>query len=111
MYQEGMDMSKEVADNGTEYKLSFNGFYYWHRNGATANGLKGSFMSPVDAHDAMRLYNVSMKPLVSTEVGRLDSLEKKADLLGYALLEGIEIPTQHKSVGAIKKFLQGGYND
>ena len=109
MYQEGMGMSKEVAENGTEYKLGFNGFYYWHRDGATAEKLKGSFMSPTDALDAMRRYNVSLKPLISTEVGELDSLVTKADLLGYALLKGIDVPEKHKSTGAIKKFLQGGY--
>ena len=109
MCQEGMDMNKEVAENGTEYKLGFNGFYYWHRDGATADKLKGSFMCPTDAMDALRRYNVSLQPLISTEVGTLDSLVTKADLLGYALLEGIEVPEKHKIPSAIKKFLQGGY--
>ena len=95
MCQEDMDMSKEVADNGTEYKLGFNGFYYWHRDGATADKLKGSFMCPTDAMDALRRYNVSLQPLVSTEVGTLDSL----------------VPAKHKIPSAIKKFLQGGYDD
>ena len=55
------------------------------------------------------LRNVSLKPPISTEVGELDSLVTKADLLGYALLKGIDVPEKHKSTGAIKKFLQGGY--
>jgi hypothetical protein len=109
MFQGGMDMNKETAGNGTEYKLGFNGLYYWHRDGATADNLKGSFMCPTDAMDALRRYNVSLKPLISTEVGTLDSLVTKADLLGYALLEGIEVPEKYKIPSAIKKFLQGGY--
>lgn len=105
-------MSKTyTAENNTEYKLGYNGLYYWHRDGATAEQLKGNFMSPSDALDALRRYNVSFKPKINLEVGELDSLEKKADLLGYALQNGVEIPEKYKSVGAIKKFLQGGYND
>ena len=100
-----------VADNGTEYTLEFDGLFRWKRNGATAEGLKGGFLSKREAVYALNRYNASLKPLISTPVGELDSLEKKADLLGYALKEGIEIPVKHKSVGAIKKFLQGGYND
>ena len=99
----------QTADNGTEYKLGYNGLYYWHRDGATAEALKGNYMTPSDAMDALRRYNVSFKPSINLEVGELDSLEKKADLLGYALKNDIEIPEKHKSVGAIKKFLQGGY--
>lgn len=104
-------MSKEVAENGTEYKLGFNGLYYWHRDGATAIPLKGSYVTPTQALDAMRRYNVSFRQEVNTDVKDLESLEKKADLLGYAKLNNIEIPVKYKAPSAIKKFLQGGYND
>ncbi len=98
-----------VADNGTEYTLAFNGLFYWTRSGTTVAELKGSFLSLREAKAQFTRYNASLKPSVTNPVGELNSLEKKAELLGYALREGIEIPTKHKSVGAIKKFLQGGY--
>lgn len=103
-------MSRKVtADNGTEYELQYDGFYYWHRSGAVHESLKGSFMSPTDALNRMRKYNASLKQEVIYSEGELDSLNKKAELLGYAEKNDIEIPSEHKSVGAIKKFLQGGY--
>lgn len=111
MYQEGMDMSKKVvANNGTEYELRFKDFYFWHRDGAVADFLKGGFTSPADALDLMRRYNQTFVQEVNTEVGELETLEKKADLLGYAQNNGIEVPEKYKSVGAIKKFLLGGYD-
>ena len=111
MYQEVMAMSNTTADNGTEYKLGFNGFYYWHREGQTAKLLQGNFMSPSDALDALRRYNVSLKQSITYSSSELDELNTKSDLLGYAETRGIEIPKKHKSPLAIKKFLQGGYND
>lgn len=111
MYLEGMDMSKTVTTkNGTEYTLKFNGMYYWHRDGAVANPLKGSYLSPTDALNTMRIYNASLEQEVNLGVGELGGLTKKADLLGYAKKNGIEIPEKHKSPTAIKKFLEGGYD-
>ena len=100
---------KYVANNGTEYTLEYNGLFRWVRNGATAEKLKGGFLSAREAKAQFTRYNASLEQEVITPVGELASLEKKAELLGYARLKGIEIPTQYKSVGAIKKFLQGGY--
>ena len=109
-YLEGMVMSRvEVAVNGTEYELGFNGLYYWHRDGLTASALQGSFVNPTQALDAMRRYNVSFKQEVNLDVTDLEGLEKKADLLGYAEKNNIEVPDKYKAPSAIKKFLQGGY--
>ena len=110
MFQEVMDMSKKVtAKNGTEYELRFNGFYYWHRDGAVHTFLKGSYMSPTDALNKMRQYDASLEQEVVYSDDSLENLTKKSELLGYAKKNAIEIPAEHKSVGAIKKFLQGGY--
>lgn len=98
------------ANNNTEYRLAFDTAYFWKRDGNTAKGLRGRFTSPRDAMDAMNKYNASLEQEINIPEGELGSLEKKADLLGYALKNGIEIPQKYKSVGAIKKFLQGGYN-
>jgi hypothetical protein len=100
---------KKTADNNTEYELSFNGLDYWHRDGLTASALQGSFVNPTQALDAMRRYNVSFIQEVNLDVTDLESLEKKADLLGYAKNNNIEVPDKYKAPSAIKKFLQGGY--
>jgi len=102
-------MSKYTADNGTEYTLEYNGLFYFSRAGAVAEGLKGAFLSKREAERCLKRYNASLSTPINLAVGELDSLEKKADLLGYALNKGVEIPEKHKSVGAIKKFLKGGY--
>lgn len=101
--------NKYVADNGTEYTLEYDGLFRWVRNGATAEKLKGGFLAKREAIAQLTRYNASLAQEITTPVGELASLEKKAELLGYALREGIEIPEKYKSVGAIKKFLQGGY--
>jgi hypothetical protein len=98
-----------ITEHGTEYKLEFNGLYYWHRDGLTASALQGSFVNPTQALDAMRRYNVSFIQEVNLDVTDLESLEKKADLLGYAKNNNIEVPDKYKVPSAIKKFLQGGY--
>ena len=72
-----------VADNGTEYTLSFNGLFYWTRSGTTVAELKGSFLSLREAKAQFARYNASLKPSVTNPVGELNSLEKKAELLGY----------------------------
>ena len=102
---------KVKADNGTEYELGFDGLYYWHRSGATAKLLQGHFSSSRTAMDAMRKYNASLAQEVTYSTDALEELNTKSDLLGYADKKGIEIPKKHKSPLAIKKFLQGGYND
>jgi len=102
-------MSTYKTDNGTEYTIEYNGLFYFSRAGAVADGLKGGFMSKREAIAHLDRFNALNKQQITTPVGELDSLEKKSDLLGYAALKGVEVPEKHKSVGAIKKFLQGGY--
>ena len=97
------------ADNGTEYELGFDGLHYWHRNGATAKLLQGHFSSSRTAMDAMRKYNVSLTQSIVYTDKDLEDLTKKDELLGYAQKANIEVPEKHKTAGAIKKFLSGGY--
>jgi len=102
-------MLKQIASNGTEYELGYRGSYFWHRSGATAEALQGRFTRIRDAMDAMHKYNASLAQEIVYSDKELEELTKKSELLGYAERNNIEVPSKHKTAGAIKKFLKGGY--
>ena len=100
------------AKTGAVYELGYDGLYFWKSNGPLNKLLEGKYASQQEAMSALKKVEAS-KSLPRTHVEKdasVATLTKKAELLDWAEKNEIEIPDEHKSVGAIKKFLMGGYD-
>lgn len=102
---------KVEIESGEVYDLCYDGLYYWKSNGPLNKLLTGKYASQQEALSALSRVE-SSKSLGKASVEKdasVSSLTKKVELLSWAEKNEIEIPKEHKSVGAIKKFLMGGY--
>lgn len=107
-------MRTRTTVTGVEYFLDFDGLYFWKtKTSEAAKELKGSFMDPQSALNAFKAYNAALT--ITPDLGgaekSLEELTSKAELLGWAEGNGIEVPEKYKQPSAIKKFLQGGYEN
>lgn len=103
---------KRTTITDIEYELYFDDLYRWkNKKGTVAAQISGGFTGPDAALLAFNVYNASLEFIADKMSGDedLEALTTKKELVGYAEAKGVEIPAKHKSVGAIKKFLQGGY--
>jgi hypothetical protein len=106
-------MRTRTTSTGAEYILDFNGLYFWKTKSGVAEELKGSYLDPKSALDAFKVYNskLTITPDVSGAQKPLEELTGKAELLGWAKVNGVDVPEKYKHPSSIKKFLQGGYEN
>lgn len=101
-------MIKKTTVTGAEYTLEkANGGWQWKGKGVLPKKLDGIFSTKHVAFRAFNGYDGGLVIHPNTGADELEALTKKADLLGYAINKGIEIPDEIKQPAAIKKYLEG----